>query len=153
VSSPTEPPDEWFDWYMPEDQDGAWQCGAGHMFRYEPPPASPPWCFKPDCHAGNFRWIIKDEVTSQDWLPDEEPPTVDDPDEERREVEQRYIDQLGQLFQIEMKLPTPKPVSSGLAQQVDFYGTEIHQQIEKHYTDMVHRNPDGSDPLVEEPGP
>src|SRR6476660_7084471 len=40
-----EPTDEWFDWYMPEDQDGAWQCGAGHMFRYEPPPAWPPWCF------------------------------------------------------------------------------------------------------------
>jgi hypothetical protein len=24
-------------------------------------------------------------------------------------------------------------------------------QIEKHYTDMIHRNPDGSDPLVQEP--
>jgi len=30
-------------------------------------------------------------------------------------------------------------------------GTEIHSQIEKHYTDMVHRNPDGPDPLVQEP--
>jgi hypothetical protein len=99
MSSPTEPPDEWFDWYMPE----------------------------------------------------EEPPTEDDPDEERIEVEQRYIDQIGLAFQAEMKLPTPKPVSRGLAQQVDYYGTAIHQQIEKHYADMVYRNPDGSDPLVQEP--
>jgi hypothetical protein len=68
------------------------------MFRYEPPPAWPPWCPKPECHAGDFRWIIKDEVTSRDWLPDDR-------------------------------------TTTGV------------------YDRMVHRNPDGSDPLVEEPGP
>ena len=51
-------------------QDGAWQCGAGHIFRYEPPPAWPPWCIKGGCDAGDFRWIIKDEVTGRDWLPE-----------------------------------------------------------------------------------
>src|SRR5277367_5216962 len=49
-------------------EDGAWQCGDGHMFQYEPPPASPPWCIRTTCHAGDFRWIIKDEVTSRDWV-------------------------------------------------------------------------------------
>src|SRR4051794_33129934 len=44
---------------------GAWQCSNGHMFRYEPPPASPPWCAKTGCQAVNFRWIIKDEVTER----------------------------------------------------------------------------------------
>jgi hypothetical protein len=51
-------------------EEGAWQCGAGHMFRYEPPPASPPWCAKTGCQAGDFRWIIKNEVTDRDWFPD-----------------------------------------------------------------------------------
>jgi hypothetical protein len=49
-------------------QEGAWQCGAGHMFRYEPPPGWPPWCALIDCHAGDFRWIVKDDVNGQDWL-------------------------------------------------------------------------------------
>jgi hypothetical protein len=53
-----------------EEEEGAWQCGDGHMFRYQPPPAFPPWCGKIKCKAGNFRWILKDEVTSGDWLPE-----------------------------------------------------------------------------------
>jgi hypothetical protein len=209
MSSPTEPPDEWFNWYMPEDQEGAWQCGAGHMFRYEPPPASPPWCPKPECHAGNFRWIVKDEVTSKDWIPrkdwipneepieemdepEENPPTADDPDEERIES---LITPHG-IWQILPPRPLPDPVELSNEEQLEatrsyikarygnytsmedqasayqriisgettpteeqerivgeVIGTEIHHQIEKHYTDMVHRNPDGPDPLVEEPGP
>lgn len=56
---------------MPTDE-GAWQCGDGHMFRYEPPPASPPWCVVLGCKAGDFRWILKDEVTGRDWLPDDD---------------------------------------------------------------------------------
>lgn len=221
MSSPTqppaEPPDEWFDWYMPEDQDGAWQCGRGHMFRYEPPPASPPWCPKPGCHAGNFRWIIKDEVTSKDWLPDKpgkpELPRlpkcykcnthwIDDsvgrnshesiwghkpevapagtiesvlkphglmqvlppgplpeprelsPEEQQkaafRYMQAKYADQ-ADMYQVEWKLPTPS--GDEVRDQAAAYDTAIHQQIEKHYTDMVHRNPDGPDPLVDEPGP
>jgi hypothetical protein len=52
--------------------EGAWQCSDGHMFRYEPPPASPPWCGRAGCHAsGSFVWIIKDEVPARDWLPEE----------------------------------------------------------------------------------
>jgi hypothetical protein len=39
------------------------------MFRYSPPPSWPPWCAVSGCLAGDFRWIIKDEVTGQDWLP------------------------------------------------------------------------------------
>ncbi len=31
------------------------------------------------------------------------------------------------------------------------FGTGIHQAIEKHYTDMVQRETDGPDPLVQEP--
>jgi hypothetical protein len=42
------------------------------MFRYEPPPAWPPWCIRTDCSAGDFRWIIKDKVTGRDWLPEGE---------------------------------------------------------------------------------
>jgi hypothetical protein len=38
------------------------------MFRYEPPPAWPPWCANAKCNTGGFRWIIKDEVNSRDWL-------------------------------------------------------------------------------------
>jgi hypothetical protein len=52
------------------EEEGAWQCGDGHMFFYAPPPAYPPWCSKPGCFAkGEFKWIIKDEVTSRDWPP------------------------------------------------------------------------------------
>ena len=47
---------------------GAWQCEAGHMFRYEAPPASPPWCKEVGCETGSFRWVQKDEVTSEDWI-------------------------------------------------------------------------------------
>jgi hypothetical protein len=54
------------------EEEGAWQCGDGHMFRYEPPPTTPPWCGKEGCQAGDFRWIIKDEVTGRDWLPPED---------------------------------------------------------------------------------
>jgi hypothetical protein len=50
--------------------DGAWQCGAGHVFGYEPPPASPPWCVVLGCKAGDYRWIVKDEVTERDWIPE-----------------------------------------------------------------------------------
>ncbi len=48
--------------------DGAWQCGDGHMFEYEPPPASPPWCPTIACRSMDFRWIVKDDVTGRDWL-------------------------------------------------------------------------------------
>lgn len=38
--------------------DGMWQCPDGHLFRYEPPPAYPPWCGHPGCFAGGeITWI------------------------------------------------------------------------------------------------
>lgn len=52
-----------------QEQEGAWQCGNGHMFRYEPPPLRPPWCVKTTCLNLDFRWILRDEVTGKDWLP------------------------------------------------------------------------------------
>lgn len=59
---------------MPMDHgiepEGAWQCGNGHMFRYEPPPASPPWCARAECYSMSFIWILRDEATDRDWLPD-----------------------------------------------------------------------------------
>jgi hypothetical protein len=133
MSSQTPKPDG------PAEPEGAWQCGAGHMFRYEPPPASPPWCAKPDCHAGDFRWIIKDEVTADDWLPDETPTEAQA--RIMQEVQRKYINQIGQAFLAEMKLPTPKPASRGIVQQAHIYDR------------IVSRKTDGSDPLVEEPGP
>jgi hypothetical protein len=51
-----------------EQETGAWQCAVGHMFRYEPPPAEPPWCGEQGCDAGGFRWIELNEVTVRDWL-------------------------------------------------------------------------------------
>ena len=52
-----------------ERAEGAWMCGDGHLFRYEPPPSYPPWCGNAKCFAGGFKWIIKNEVTERDWLP------------------------------------------------------------------------------------
>jgi hypothetical protein len=52
-----------------QEPEGAWQCSDGHMFRYEPPPAWPPFCAVAGCFArGEFRWILKDDVTSRDWI-------------------------------------------------------------------------------------
>jgi hypothetical protein len=53
-----------------KQEDGAWMCGVGHMFHYEAPPAEPPWCGHPECQALGFVWIIKDDVTSRDWIPE-----------------------------------------------------------------------------------
>jgi hypothetical protein len=77
---------------------------------------------------------------------------------------------VGRAFLAEMKLPTPKPASQGVFQQAESYDTVIHEPttelsdeekleasrryLEKTlgiYDKMVHRNPDGSDPLVPEP--
>jgi len=84
------------------------------------------------------------------------PDPVELTDEERREAAQRYIEakyaNQTDMYQIELKMPTRQSDDKAI-DQAAAYGTEIHQQIEKHYTDMVHRNSDGSDPLVEEPGP
>jgi len=68
-----------------------------------------------------------------------------------RGVYDRMEDQ-ATVYQVEFKIPTRRS-DDKVRDQATIYGTEIHEQIEKHYTDMVHRNPDGSDPLVEEPGP
>ena len=88
------------------------------------------------------------------------PDPVELSDEERQEAAQRYMqakyaDQ-ATMYQVEPKWNLAGPPGSwepGEPKQSSAYDTSIHQQIEKHYTDMVHRNPDGSDPLVDEPGP
>jgi hypothetical protein len=59
-------------------EEGAWMCSDGHMFRYARPPAYPPWCAVEGCRAtGKFVWIVKDEVTSRDWLPEDAPTPKD----------------------------------------------------------------------------
>jgi hypothetical protein len=44
----------------------------------------------------------------------------------------------------------PKDIDEDQVEQHQ-YGAEVHEQIEKHYTDMIHRETGGSDPLVQEP--
>jgi len=133
---PPEPTDEWFDWYMPEE---------------EPPTED-------DSEAEEER--IESVIISNGIWQTLPPPPMPKPrplsPDEQREAAQRYIqtkytDQ-ATMYQIEPKMPTRRS-DDKVIDQAAAYGTEIHQQIEKHYTDMVHRNPDGSDPLVEEPGP
>lgn len=171
-------------------QEGAWQCGNGHMFRYEPPPASPPWCSKTDCRSMSFAWIIKDEVTGRDWLPDEpdDEPTEDftirrtisadgsiiewlphrpmphipvelTPEEQReaaqRYIEARYGDSMKLLHHSTMPQPEEPPPYADIQKKIlsgEISLTEAQQQIIKGvYDKMVGRNPDGSDPLVQEP--
>lgn len=50
-------------------QEGAWKCSEGHWFKYEPPPAWPPWCAIEGCDAAEIIWIEKDDITSKDWPP------------------------------------------------------------------------------------
>lgn len=50
--------------------EGAWKClKNGHWFKYEPPPAWPPWCAIEGCDSPGFVWIVKDDVTGKDWPP------------------------------------------------------------------------------------
>jgi hypothetical protein len=95
------------------------------MFRYEPPPASPPWCAKARCQAGNFRWIIKNEVTERDW-----PPT----DMKLISGRNPHVESFDDSWATGSILIDPSDAGA--------VGV---------YNKMVHRNPDGPDPLVPEP--
>jgi len=75
------------------------------------------------------------------------------PDEERS----TYIATEHGFWQILPPRPLPDPVELSDEEQLEATRSYIEARYGKfirgNYTSMVHRNPDGSDPLVDEPGP